>query len=477
MENKEKPWLNKWAEVGPVGRGGQGVLYMLHSKADPSKTAVLKRLGPRWAGVKLAAERMENEVRSMIKLNSINGTRVPKVFDSFLDHEGSEPYFIMEYIKGKLFSDWLREIGFVDIATARVVTVGVAETIRHCHNEKIGHRDLKPANIILRDGDPANSYVLDFGISFDSLNSVMPTKDGDVFFNEFLTLPENLDQLGGHRDPRSDVTALAGVFFNCITGERPGPLIDGNGNSPQRRFIDKLRSISDDPITNMRLIEFFNTAFAVAINNRFQNLDEFLDRLSRIESTEQSLESISYLTHAFEKKLLERDRGAQLIALRKAANPLLQEIVKVISKSIHLESASNSKLTSFSTDRTTGLFGDLENVNIVELKKYDRIINTLTLLRIRNNNHDRVAVSAIVPLAVEMRIHLLVGSWIAANENSSHTPIGRIKWVHSGSIEIDLPKEEREVLIESVVKLVSSGLQSQIVSLLIMLDEPTVKID
>jgi len=149
----------------------------------------------------------------------------------------------MEFIHGTRFDEWLKNAAPVSPENGFRITKAIADTIRLCHDHQIGHRDLKPTNIILKNGEIDEPYILDFGISFDSMQTVMLTKNGEMFWNEFIILPECQDLGGNHRDLRSDITALVGVFFSCLTKKPPIMLRDAQNRGPHQRCEDAVRTL------------------------------------------------------------------------------------------------------------------------------------------------------------------------------------------------------------------------------------------
>src|SRR6185312_509276 len=206
----------------------------LRSIADPDKRAVLKRIVPRWANDPQARERLQHEAEILEKLNEL-GAGVPRIIDSANKHDSVEPYLLMEFVPGVRFDEWLKSQAPVKTQQAVTITRAIVDTIELCHKHSIGHRDLKPANIIFKDGNLGSPYVLDFGISFDSRQTIILTREGEMFWNEFIILPECQDLEGGHRELRSDITALVGVFFSCLTGKPPIVLRNATDQAPHQR--------------------------------------------------------------------------------------------------------------------------------------------------------------------------------------------------------------------------------------------------
>ncbi|HEY9815294.1 MAG TPA: protein kinase, partial [Candidatus Obscuribacterales bacterium] len=229
----QTPWVNDWDELEEIGRGGQGVVTKVRSRST-GKLAVLKRIVDKWRFDEQARARLRQEGETLAKLKRF-GAKVPELYESFIDHNDAEPFLIMEYILGDRFDSWLNSSAPTTPQTAVKITLQITRTIELCHKLDVGHRDLKPTNIILKDGNINHPYILDFGISFDSRQTVALTEEGEMFWNEFIMLPECQDLAGGHRDLRSDITALAGIFFTCLTAKPPIMLRSAEEQPPHER--------------------------------------------------------------------------------------------------------------------------------------------------------------------------------------------------------------------------------------------------
>jgi serine/threonine protein kinase len=238
----------------------------------------------------------------------------------------------MEFISGIRFDEWLKTQAPVKTQKAVKITRAVAETIELCHTHNIGHRDVKPSNIILKDGDFASPYILDFGISFDSRQTVILTREGEMFWNEFIILPECQDLEGGHRDLRSDITALVGLFFSCLTGKPPIVLRDATGRAPHQRHEKLVVAGANSVSEGERLMWFFQKGFAYNLSERFQSMSEFIGELMRFadetsESDLDPIEQFKILNHLVEST----DRNVQLIALTKKYSSIWLPIEKAVA--------------------------------------------------------------------------------------------------------------------------------------------------
>lgn len=327
------PWKSEWSEVREIASGGQGVVWELKSKKNGER-AVLKRIVEKWRTDPQARERLEKEADTLGRLNAV-GASVPKLISSSIGNSDSEPFIVMEYINGPRFDEWLRESGPVSLKDAAEITLAIAAIIQACHDQKIGHRDLKPKNIIFTNGDVSRPCVVDFGISFDSAQTFALTKEGEMFRNEFIQLPECTDLAGGHRDLRSDITALVGILFSCLTGEAPIVLRDKDFRLPHVRHRDQVRNALKSSRDNERVSWFFEKGFAYPIDERFQDLKELVERLNAflVEGEKLPLD-VHEQFQLLDRALVANDRPTQIGLLQKKSQSILRVLNEKFMKAI-----------------------------------------------------------------------------------------------------------------------------------------------
>ena len=93
----------------------------------------------------------------------------------------------------------------------------MSEGLEAAHARNIVHRDLSPDNIILRDGDPAQAVIIDFGIAKDT-NPGAETIVGGEFAGKYAyAAPE---QLSGKTDRRTDIYSLGALLLANFRGNK-----------------------------------------------------------------------------------------------------------------------------------------------------------------------------------------------------------------------------------------------------------------
>ena len=94
----------------------------------------------------------------------------------------------------------------------------VANALDAAHAAGLIHRDIKPQNILIDKGDHA--YLADFGL-IKAPDEARLTGTGQFIGTIDYVAPEQIQ--GDPATPASDCYALAGVLYECLTGEVPFP--------------------------------------------------------------------------------------------------------------------------------------------------------------------------------------------------------------------------------------------------------------
>jgi len=327
-----KIWDEKWELGDRLGKGGQGVTHSATSKDGAGTIGALKYLKNNKD--QQARGRMRREVANLQSLAAI-GANVPRVLDHNTDlFEGSEQLFVvMELIAGSTLDEHIEKNGVLGIERGTEVVLSLLNTIETAHAQTILHRDLKPQNIMVRDIGTCDVVIVDYGLSFNTEDDDL-TQTVESFQNKFLDLPETNTPSGNLRDPRSDLTALCGIFYYCLTGHRPGQLQDGNGALPHQRPDYSLRNFIDDDARVFQMERFFNRGFSPNIANRFQTSSDLRSAIKvaaserDAEGTNDPIKRAAILT----ERIRETDRATQISIHQEHAKPLLTKISQLPTK-------------------------------------------------------------------------------------------------------------------------------------------------
>src|SRR4051794_3424502 len=145
----------------------------------------------------------------------IDHPHIVTVFDSGKTERG---FFIaMRLVRGPNLKDLIvaREL---DAGRALRILTPVADALDAAHQAGLIHRDIKPQNILVGGRDQA--YLADFGLTKASGDSGL-TKTGQFVGTLDYISPEQIR--GEPATKESDVYALAGVLYECLSGVVPYP--------------------------------------------------------------------------------------------------------------------------------------------------------------------------------------------------------------------------------------------------------------
>ncbi|MYK12435.1 MAG: protein kinase, partial [Acidobacteriia bacterium] len=269
-----RQWSDRWSVEENLHGGGQGSAYRVRRKTD-KQLAFLKAIK-----AKRDPERRRRFFREAATYDTVRANGLPHLIESnanFHDKPGYVPYVATSFIEGPTLQEWRDAQQTVALPVAISTTQALLKTLRMCHVEDVLHRDIKPDNIIMKEGDPLQPILLDFGLSFHALQPAeLETEDRQELGNRFLRLPELSAGSSRKRDPRSDLSFAAGICFFMLTGRFPYVLQDAEGRLPHQRseVLEVLHDTAGSSST--RLLSFFDRGFAPQIADRFFDADEML---------------------------------------------------------------------------------------------------------------------------------------------------------------------------------------------------------
>jgi serine/threonine protein kinase len=202
-----------------LGVGGMGTVYDVEDTSI-GKRYVLKTLHPQLGEREDLARRMQNEARTLARLNHTNIVEV--ITAGVTGDDLKLPYYVMERLNGQSLRLVLEKKGQLELAHAYHIGIDLLDALDHAHDKGVIHRDVKPDNIFLHrtSAGVTVTKLLDFGI-LSLLDSTQTQRETAGRFLGTLryAAPEQLR--GDKPTAKVDVYAAGLVLFEMIAGRGP----------------------------------------------------------------------------------------------------------------------------------------------------------------------------------------------------------------------------------------------------------------
>jgi serine/threonine protein kinase len=204
--------------LGPLGRGGMGLVY--HARhLESGRVVALKMIrGGAHAELRDLA-RFRSEADAVARLQH---PHIVPIYEA--GEQDGWAYFALEFVPGGSLARQLGGRPQPADRSARLVAT-LARAMEYAHRQGIVHRDLKPANILLlADGTPK---ISDFGLAkrLDA-EPVTPapgdgSQTGEVWGTPSYMAPEQTWGRPGEVGRAADVYGLGAILYECLTGRAP----------------------------------------------------------------------------------------------------------------------------------------------------------------------------------------------------------------------------------------------------------------
>ena len=167
-------------------------------------------------------ERFIDEARTLARFRHPNIIEIYRFFESH-----STAYIVMEYAEGGTLAQQPTRFGDFNEDSLAPILFPLLEGLSQVHSAQVLHRDIKPSNIIIRpDGSPV---LLDFGAARNALADRSRSLTS-IVTTGFAPIEQYSSR--GNQGPWSDIYALAGVAYQCLTGRSPDAATDRIRNDP-----------------------------------------------------------------------------------------------------------------------------------------------------------------------------------------------------------------------------------------------------
>jgi serine/threonine-protein kinase len=200
-----------------IGAGGMGTVYDVEDTTI-GKRYVLKTLHPQLGAREDLARRMQNEARTLARLNHPNIVDV--ITAGVTGDQLRLPYYVMERLNGQSLRVVLEKKGQLELPHAVHIGIDLLDALDHAHDKGVIHRDVKPDNIFLHrtSAGVTVTKLLDFGI-LSLLDATMHETGGRFLGTLRYAAPEQIR--GELPTPKMDIYAAGLVLYEMIAGRGP----------------------------------------------------------------------------------------------------------------------------------------------------------------------------------------------------------------------------------------------------------------
>jgi serine/threonine protein kinase len=239
---------SKYKLIESLGQGGMGSIFRAQRLHIGDEVAV-KLLHNDLVREQKALERFRREARAAAMIRHPNVVSIHDFNDGSGD--ATQPYIVMELVRGMSLGDLLRREGRMAPERAVRLMHEICTGVGVAHRQGLLHRDLKPDNVIVvppsHEGDEETAKVVDFGLAKvrDVAAATALTHTGAVIGTLYYMSPEQCS--GEELDARADVYSLGAMFYEMLTGGPPfrsrnlAGLISKHLHEPPTPFPESLR--------------------------------------------------------------------------------------------------------------------------------------------------------------------------------------------------------------------------------------------
>lgn len=275
----------RYVDIEFLAAGANGAVFRAHDQNLDKKVAikVLKSSSAR----DLIA--FQKEARSAAKLEHINLVSIL----NFGITASNNAYIILEFVDGLSLERFVESNGHLSVTQSMDLLRQVMTGLSHAHSKNIAHRDLKTSNIMVYGFGTSSlkAVVIDFGLACDQkLQDESQVATNALFGSPLYMSPE---QAGGSKgDRRSDIYSLGCIAYRMVTGHTPFFSDDLftvlHMHREQRPPL--LTELAPDLEFPEGLQECLDIMLEKDPDDRFQSIEEILDRFDKIEQTQKKKE-------------------------------------------------------------------------------------------------------------------------------------------------------------------------------------------
>ncbi len=344
------PTLDGYRLNNEIASGGMAKIFDA-TQISLNRPVAIKFLSKNLLSHQEAKTLFERESLIIAKLNHPN---IVQVIDKGITSE-SQPYFVMEKIKGIDLSVMLSE-GVLPFGKKLDIAIQLCKGLAYAHKNGVIHRDIKPSNVII--DQHANVKILDFGIALAESDQNIQAQTS-VLGTQGYVAPEQEENYS-QATFVSDIYSV-GILFYDLFGTKPSGANKREPNRLKKLESKALKSLIEQCCHNDP-------------TERYQTLTEVRDQLLRISQG-------SHLSKS-NLKAVEQDNKD----LAQNFN-LLDVLSKTKTKQVYLfQKKSNRQLLVIK--RMTGDFAGLKEAKYLSSIKHPNIVNILAA--VKNNNYSTI---------------------------------------------------------------------------------------
>lgn len=265
-----KAFADEFEILELIGQGGMSAVYKARQPALDRFVAI-KILYGDLARETSFTKRFHHEAKTLARLTHPNIVTIYDVGHREIPTESGGDaapifYLVMEFVDGVNLRQTMRSERFTPQQALSIIPK-ICDALQYAHEEGVIHRDIKPENILL--DVKGRIKLADFGICRQQANSPSNPASSDAGPQIAVPLDEAADRmtqkgtvLGTPNyiapeqaampesvDHRVDIYSLGIVFYELLTGERPGvPILPPSLHSESTPEIDRivLRALEKD---------------------------------------------------------------------------------------------------------------------------------------------------------------------------------------------------------------------------------------
>jgi tetratricopeptide (TPR) repeat protein/predicted Ser/Thr protein kinase len=267
-----------------LGEGGMGQVYLAEDTRLGRRVAI--KFPTLTTNERDYRARFLREARA---ISELSGPHIARLYDYGETDEG-HPFLVMELVQGETLGDLMLK-GDLTLSQALQIVEHVASALNEAHARGIIHRDIKPSNIMI--DDRGQTKVLDFGLAKqlnqDQIHVSEPeaqtllglrTVSGAVLGTPAYLSPEQA--VGASVDARSDLFALGGVLYECVTGQPAFPGTSLVEIAAKVIHVDPVPPSTLSPKIPPELDAIILRVLAKRPEKRYQSTDELLADLRSV---------------------------------------------------------------------------------------------------------------------------------------------------------------------------------------------------